>query len=320
MPALPEILHRLIRPTHGIHAAHAWEVSTLDDVTPEKADEGKIARVATLEGELSIPTVSFYVLAFVDDSAEGAPVVPYWKRIDNEYADSVEVAAYHGHWRNGSITAVHMTWTDIMGLCTGGGVFVDDVSDQISRSGSAFNFETAGRYYMRMHVNAYQSGKMIQLRARRGDGVTLLTHEAYFAAVGQPPALLSGIFELSAGDVVTIQYVVSNEGGPVQVFGGGSIEGEEWSNLAITFFRLSPGSPGPEGPPGPAGAPGGAVYTHIQGAPAATWNVVHNLGRYAAVTIIDSTGAEVDGEIQHVSPDACNLLFSSAFSGRALCV
>lgn len=318
MPVLPDILHRLLTPPNGIHVAQRWDVSTLDDIAPSKADEGGVARVVTYEGEISIPIVSVWFLAFVDDSAEELPPVPYWLRLDNEAIDAPvsEVAAYHGHFRNGSITASATTWTDLLSLCTPGGSFVDDLSDQITRSGSSFTFSTGGRYFARIHVNAYQSGKMIQLRARRG-ATTLLTHQAYFATVGQPPALLSGVFDLSAGDVVTLQYVMSLEGGGAQVFGGGSIEGEEWSNLSITFFRLSPGAPGPQGPPGPAG---GSAYTHVQGSPSATWTVTHGLGRYASVTIIDSTGAEVEGEIQHDSVDACTLRFSSAFSGRALCL
>lgn len=72
---------------------------------------------------------------------------------------------------------------------------------------------------------------------------------------------------------------------------------------------------GPQGPPGPAGS--GSAYTHNQGSPSATWVIVHNLGVRPNVTVEDSAGTTVEGEIEHNSENQLTLTFSGAFSGIA---
>lgn len=93
------------------------------------------------------------------------------------------------------------------------------------------------------------------------------------------------------------------------------------------------------GPQGPAGASGSAgvelsasagnvltleadglavlTYTHTQGTPSAMWTVNHNLSTYPAVTVMDSGGSEVEGDIQHTSVNQTVLMFTAAFSGKA---
>lgn len=78
--------------------------------------------------------------------------------------------------------------------------------------------------------------------------------------------------------------------------------------------------PGPQGPAGEQGEPGiDAHYTHAQGVAATVWNVAHNLGKYPAVSVIDSGGSEVIGSVDHDSVNALTLTFSAAFSGIAVC-
>lgn len=82
-----------------------------------------------------------------------------------------------------------------------------------------------------------------------------------------------------------------------------------------------PGPMGPEGPVGPAGPPGNVgtmtTYTHSQGVPAATWTINHNLNRFPSVTITDSTGLMVEGDVYYPSGVQIVLYFSAAFSGTA---
>lgn len=86
-----------------------------------------------------------------------------------------------------------------------------------------------------------------------------------------------------------------------------------------------PGPEGPEGPPGPEGDPGppgptgpaGSTYRHVQGSPSSSWVIVHNLGFYPNVAILDSTGELVEGDIDHVSMNELVASFSSPFSGEA---
>lgn len=112
----------------------------------------------------------------------------------------------------------------------------------------------------------------------------------------------------------------------------------------------STGSTGPTGPLGPTGSTGpvgetgiqgisayevwlaagnsgslaqffassaGQSYHHIQGAPAETWYIVHNLGIYPRVTVIDSAGSVVEGDVTYLSPNELTIDFSAAFAGEA---
>lgn len=77
---------------------------------------------------------------------------------------------------------------------------------------------------------------------------------------------------------------------------------------------------GPEGPEGPAGALGSdAYYLHAQNVPATDWTIDHNLNKYPAITVIDSGGTVVLGQIDHVSTAQAIVRFSVAFGGQAFC-
>jgi hypothetical protein len=79
------------------------------------------------------------------------------------------------------------------------------------------------------------------------------------------------------------------------------------------------GPPGPRGADGPPGAAGSApqAYVHDQAVPASSWTVLHSLGYYPNVTVVDTLGRVVVGDVSY--PDIGNvvLTFSAAFSGRA---
>lgn len=83
-----------------------------------------------------------------------------------------------------------------------------------------------------------------------------------------------------------------------------------------------PGPQGPAGPQGPQGSQGPAgagadTYTHQQLIPATVWTIVHNLGKYPSVTVIDSAGTEVEGDVQFTDTNTIVITFSSAFAGKA---
>ena len=59
------------------------------------------------------------------------------------------------------------------------------------------------------------------------------------------------------------------------------------------------------------------TYKHVQGLSSATWNIAHNLGKFPSVTIKDSAGSIVIGEIQYNDDNNITLTFSGAFSGEA---
>lgn len=66
-----------------------------------------------------------------------------------------------------------------------------------------------------------------------------------------------------------------------------------------------------------AAVAGGTTYTHDQAVAAATWTVAHGLGRYPSVTVVDSAGTMVFGEVNYLDANTVQLDFSTAFSGKA---
>ena len=65
------------------------------------------------------------------------------------------------------------------------------------------------------------------------------------------------------------------------------------------------------------GGTGGVGYVHNQGVAAASWVIVHNLGYFPNVTVEDSTGVTIEGEIVHNTANQLTLTFSGSFSGVA---
>lgn len=47
------------------------------------------------------------------------------------------------------------------------------------------------------------------------------------------------------------------------------------------------------------------------------WKVVHNLGKRPAVTVVDSAGTAVIGEVDYLDDNTVRLTFCAAFSGAA---
>ena len=58
-------------------------------------------------------------------------------------------------------------------------------------------------------------------------------------------------------------------------------------------------------------------YVFTQSTPAAVWTINHDLGKYPAVSIVDSANDEVIGEVHYTSTSQVVITFSAAFSGKA---
>lgn len=71
------------------------------------------------------------------------------------------------------------------------------------------------------------------------------------------------------------------------------------------------------GAQGPPGAGSDANFLFTQGTPSATWVIVHPLGKYPSVTVIDSNGRYVLAPVRYDSLTQVTLLFHAAFSGLA---
>lgn len=58
-------------------------------------------------------------------------------------------------------------------------------------------------------------------------------------------------------------------------------------------------------------------YVHTQNVASATWEVGHNLDKYASVVVVDSGNNVVVGEVQYNDANNLTITFSGAFSGKA---
>lgn len=62
---------------------------------------------------------------------------------------------------------------------------------------------------------------------------------------------------------------------------------------------------------------GWGSYVHTQSVPSATWNVIHGLGYYPNVSIVDSANTQVIGDVDYVDANTIILTFRGGFSGKA---
>jgi hypothetical protein len=58
-------------------------------------------------------------------------------------------------------------------------------------------------------------------------------------------------------------------------------------------------------------------HVHTQGAAGTTWTINHTLGGKPSVTIVDSAGTVVIGDVTYISNTQITVEFSAAFSGFA---
>ena len=59
------------------------------------------------------------------------------------------------------------------------------------------------------------------------------------------------------------------------------------------------------------------AFNHQQGVSSNTWTINHNLNFYPNVTVVNSAGTIVEGEITYTNKNSLVLHFQSPFSGNA---
>lgn len=60
-------------------------------------------------------------------------------------------------------------------------------------------------------------------------------------------------------------------------------------------------------------------YVYKQMTASAVWTVTHNLNKYPAVSVVDSAGTVVVGEVEYVDANTLTITFTSQFAGKAYC-
>jgi len=78
-----------------------------------------------------------------------------------------------------------------------------------------------------------------------------------------------------------------------------------------------PGQRGPRGPQGPTGAANSGAFQYSQLGPATVWHITHNLNYNPQVTLKDSAGTTIEGDVQYNSSNDLQVTLSSAISGTA---
>lgn len=62
----------------------------------------------------------------------------------------------------------------------------------------------------------------------------------------------------------------------------------------------------------------GDLYFHFQQvSPSAEWTILHSLGKFPSVMVVDSAGTVVEGAVEYVDADSLKVHFASAFGGDA---
>lgn len=100
----------------------------------------------------------------------------------------------------------------------------------------------------------------------------------------------------------------TNISGTDSFFGVDSDEGQTNKRFTITelarYYRTS----------GELGI-GTEIFNQVTSS--STWTITHNLERFPSVTIIDSAGGTVIGDVEYVSNNELTITFSAPFSGTA---
>jgi hypothetical protein len=58
-------------------------------------------------------------------------------------------------------------------------------------------------------------------------------------------------------------------------------------------------------------------FVYNQLAPASTWTITHNLGKFPSVSVADSARSWVVGNVDYIDVNTLTITFSSAFAGMA---
>ena len=59
------------------------------------------------------------------------------------------------------------------------------------------------------------------------------------------------------------------------------------------------------------------TYLHDQGVPSSIWTVVHNLDKRPSVTVVDSAGSDVTGNVSYIDDNELTITFNASFTGQA---
>ena len=123
------------------------------------------------------------------------------------------------------------------------------------------------------------------------------------------------------GDVVQIasEYGMTSKSRVTELIRSQSTEGESiipTFDMADTVQVESNGVLNP-GVPDTGATTGSGTYIYTQLASSTIWNITHNLDKRPSVTIVDSAGSLVVGDVNYIDDSSLTIKFTSSFSGSA---
>lgn len=117
---------------------------------------------------------------------------------------------------------------------------------------------------------------------------------------------------------------VSVEGLAVALPGKQGADGKSAYDVAVTngfegtveeWLESLKGEKGEPGDSSSGGSDRHFVFEQTQASD--TWEITHNLNKYPSVSVADSAGSVVVGDVEYISPNELRIKFIGAFSGRA---
>lgn len=92
---------------------------------------------------------------------------------------------------------------------------------------------------------------------------------------------------------------------------------EVLEHMTVVEVSNSMGPQGLQGIQGTQGIMPKVAYVHNQSSANSTWNIVHSLGFHPNITVVDSAGTNVEGDVEYVSTNELTVRFTQGFSGKA---
>ena len=205
-------------------------------------------------------------------------------------------------------------------------------SDSITRATKQYTAEAVAKY-LNINGKISISGQMIFKFVDNATGTADFSGPADGSAMTAITTIQLSIVDKAAQNVVKfIEYLVGNnvligEQNNISTFGHFTIDSYTATAGSANLYTLNLTNIGGNGnitdkllydfAVFTLSSQGAPTFQFTQGAPATTWNIQHNLGKFPSITVIDTGNTVVNGEYTYTDNNNVVLSFSSAFAGKA---
>lgn len=205
-------------------------------------------------------------------------------------------------------------------------------SDSITRATKQYTAEAVAKY-LNINGKISISGQMIFKFVDNATGTADFSGPADGSAMTAITTIQLSIVDKAAQNVVKfIEYLVGNnvligEQNNISTFGHFTIDSYTATAGNANLYTLNLTNIGGNGnitdkllydfAVFTLSSQGAPTFQFTQGAPATTWNIQHNLGKFPSITVIDTGNTVVNGEYTYTDNNNVVLNFSAAFAGKA---